>query len=155
VGPTSSFFFLFSWLTGNRTSDSLAAHDACTQGEGKWPLTGVVAGKPHGLPCRGHAAQGHDRTRWCVGLHRGHAALGVSGHAGSTRLHHGRPCCSGREYRERSRLAMAVENEGEGGKKRRELDGKEVSPPWTRARVPGMGSGEVDGEDGQSDACGL
>ena len=34
VGPTSSFFFLFSWLTGNRTSDSLAAHDACTQGEG-------------------------------------------------------------------------------------------------------------------------
>ena len=38
VGPTSSFFFFFSWLTGNRTSDSLAAHDACTQGEGKWPL---------------------------------------------------------------------------------------------------------------------
>jgi|UPI0002210A22 hypothetical protein len=85
----------------------------------------------------------------------GHAAQGASGHAGSTRLHHGRPCCSGREYRERSRPTMAVENEGEGGKKRRELDGKEVSPPWTRARVPGMGSGEVDGEDGRSDACGL
>jgi hypothetical protein len=66
-----------------------------------------------------------------------------------------RPCCSGREYRERSRPAMAVENEGEGGKKRRELDRKEVSPPWTRARVPGMGSGEVDGEDGRSDACRL
>jgi hypothetical protein len=38
---------------------------------------------------------------------------------------------------------------------RRELDGKGVSPPWTRAWVSGMGSGEVDGEDGRSDACGL
>jgi hypothetical protein len=50
---------------------------------------------------------------------------------------------------------MADGNEGEEGKKWGELDDKEFSPPWTQARAPGISSGEVDGEDGWSDAGGL
>jgi hypothetical protein len=53
-----------------------------------------------------------------------------------------------REHKGRSRPTMATRpprTEQEGGKKG--VDDKEFSPRRTRARVPGMCSGEVDGAD--------